>query len=59
MPSCHDMELGQIYTCEACGLELKVVHECEQHGSDPESAVCEPCEFVCCDGPLTLKEEEA
>ena len=57
MLSCHDMELGQIYTCEACGLELKVVHECEDRSGDPEGHVCEPCEFVCCDGPLTLKEE--
>lgn len=59
MPNCYDMELGQIYWCEACGLELEVVHECEQRGDDPESYVCEPCEFSCCDGPLKLKEDKS
>ncbi len=59
MPNCHEMELGQIYFCEHCGLELKVVHECDQHGTDPETCECAPCEFACCEGPLTLKETES
>ena len=29
MPSCHQMKLGQVYVCEECGLELKVVKACK------------------------------
>ena len=52
MTCCTDMEVGQIYTCEDCGLELQVVKGC----SDDEG-VCsdEECTFVCCGGELVLK----
>jgi hypothetical protein len=56
MTNCHEMEMGQVYVCEDCGLELKVVNECEECGTDPESCDCPPCQFICCGEPLELKE---
>ncbi|HUW95956.1 MAG TPA: hypothetical protein VMW58_09215 [Anaerolineae bacterium] len=34
MANCHEMQRGQIYVCEGCGLQLKVVGECEEYGPD-------------------------
>ncbi len=57
MVNCHNMKLGQIYMCEDCGLELKVVVECEECGTSAESCGCdEHCEFSCCGAPMKLKE---
>ena len=47
---CSEMKLGQDYTCEDCGLELKVVKECDCEG---ESCSCSDLE--CCDRGLKLK----
>jgi hypothetical protein len=55
MTNCHDMRVGQVYVCEGCGLELEVIKECEECGTDPESCECPPCQFVCCGDPLKLK----
>ena len=56
MPSCHDMKLGQVYVCEACGLELEVVKECDECGQDAAECECvEHCTFSCCGEPLKLK----
>lgn len=50
MANCSEMKVGEIYTCEDCGFELKVLKEC----------ICGPdcnCEsFSCCGKPLTLKQ---
>lgn len=59
MTNCHEMELGQVYVCEDCGLALEVVSECEECGTDPDECECPPCQFVCCGEPLTLKENGA
>ena len=56
MLHCDEMKLGQIYFCEECGLELEVVNECEEECGDQEACECGPCQFVCCDEPLKLKE---
>ncbi len=56
MLHCDEMRLGQVYFCEGCGLELKVVNECEEDCGDEEACECGACEFVCCDAPLKLKE---
>jgi len=57
MASCHEMKLGQVYVCEECGLELKVVKECTDHESE-EACACEmESGFQCCGGPLKLREE--
>lgn len=56
MTSCHDMKLGQVYVCEACGLELQVIHECAECGESVEECGCqEHCTFECCGEPLELK----
>ncbi|MFX1533310.1 MAG: hypothetical protein ACFFDI_03680 [Promethearchaeota archaeon] len=60
MVSCHDMKEGQIYTCEDCGLELKVLKECKECGTSAEECGCsdetDHCEFSCCGEPLKLKK---
>ena len=57
MASCHEMKLGQVYVCEECGLELKVVKECTGHAAE-EACACETeTGFVCCGGSLKLTEE--
>lgn len=56
MTNCHEMKLGQVYVCEGCGLELKVVKECESCGSPADECSCGPCTFVCCDGEMKRKE---
>jgi hypothetical protein len=56
MTTCHDMRVGQVYVCEGCGLELEVVSECDECGTDPESCECPPCQFICCGEALELKE---
>ncbi len=56
MATCHDMQVGQVYVCEGCGLELKVLKECQE--CDQEAGECEcpaPCTFECCGEPLKLK----
>lgn len=56
MPSCHDMKLGEVYVCEECGLELKVVKECAECGEDADSCECtEHCSFECCGAEMKLK----
>jgi len=53
---CHKMKKGQIYICEGCGVELKVVKECHECGTPSEECECEPCTFLCCGNELKLKE---
>jgi len=57
MANCHEMGLGQVCLCEECGLQLKVVGECEECGADTCGCTA-PCAFKCCGEPLKLKEEE-
>lgn len=60
MPSCSEMKMNQVYVCESCGLELKVVKECSECGPAPSSSstTCgcdEGCSFDCCGGPMKLR----
>jgi len=56
MASCHEMKVGQVYTCGDCGLELQVVKACDECGTDDDSCTCPTdCVLECCDKPLTLK----
>jgi hypothetical protein len=52
--ACHEMQKDQVWVCEACGLELKVVKTC----ADQVEGTCltEPCEIECCGKALKLKE---
>jgi len=57
MISCHDMKEGEIYACESCGLELKVVKACnESHEDECGCSGHEPCEFSCCGSTLKKKD---
>ena len=61
MASCHEMKEGQIYVCEDCGIELKVIKECKN--SDKPAADCgchgdeESGGFFCCGKGIKLKEQ--
>lgn len=54
MANCHEMTLGQVYSCIECGLQLEVVEEC---GTDTCGCAA-PCTFECCGEPLKPKKEE-
>jgi hypothetical protein len=60
MPSCHEMKMDQTYLCGSCGLELRVVKECEECGtetsSESECGCAEGCSFECCGEPMKLRE---
>ena len=47
---CSEMKLGQVYVCGDCGLELKVVKEC-----DCESDDCSCSDPDCCGEGMKLK----
>jgi len=60
MPNCHEMREGEIYVCEECGIEVKVVKECQEVGAP--AAGCEHgdpgddhCAFRCCGADLKKK----
>jgi len=48
--NCSEMKLGEVYVCGDCGLELKVVKEC-----DCTEGLCTCDDVACCGGELTLK----
>jgi hypothetical protein len=60
MAGCHDMKVDEIYTCEECGVELKVVKECMHSDLPADQCGCheegEECTFTCCGKPLALKQ---
>ncbi len=58
MAECHEMNAGDVYMCGECGLELEVVNECAECGTEDATCAAEPCTFVCCGLPLELKEED-
>ncbi len=59
MSSCHDMKKGEIYVCEECGLELKVIAECQDVETPDDECCChdegEKCEISCCGKGLVKK----
>lgn len=58
MTNCSDMKMDQIYVCEECGLELKVVSECQECGPSPSAGSCgcvENCALECCGQSLRPK----
>ena len=55
MIHCNEMKQGQVYICDECGLELKVVKECKECSTETKECGCGDCSFVCCDKPLKLK----
>lgn len=60
MATCHDMKMDEVYTCPACGLELKVVTECKDQGTPKQDCGChttptDACTFTCCGQELVKK----
>jgi len=56
MASCHEMKLGDIYVCEECRLELKVVKECQECEAEEAACGCvEGCNFSCCGEEMKKK----
>jgi hypothetical protein len=57
MTTCHDMKLNEVYECEDCGLQLKVVKECRDVGKDKDSCCgsSETCTLLCCGKELVKK----
>ncbi|MDW5563352.1 MAG: hypothetical protein SA339_09010 [Methanomassiliicoccus sp.] len=59
MPSCNEMKMDQVYVCESCGLELRVVKECSECGTETSSSqscgCVEGCSFDCCGSPMRLQ----
>jgi hypothetical protein len=50
------MQLGQVYFCEGCGLELQVVKECDECGEEAAECACEEhCTFSCCGEEMKLR----
>lgn len=56
MGICHDMKKNQVYVCETCGLELKVIKECETCCENEGACGIEECNFVCCGESLALRK---
>lgn len=52
---CVDLKSGQVWVCESCGLEIKIVKECDC-SKDASKVTCESnaC-LTCCERPLKLK----
>lgn len=55
MANCHEMKVGDIYTCEKCGIELQVLKECKEAGMPADDCECAPCTFSCCGEDLKKK----
>lgn len=59
MASCREMELGEVYMCAECGLEVKVVAECKEVGTPATDLPChsegEECTLSCCGKELVKK----
>ena len=59
---CHDMKKGDVFACEECGLQLKVVEECATCGlSEGGECGCNDeegneCTFSCCGQDLVKQK---
>jgi hypothetical protein len=53
MANCVEMEKGDIYRCETCGLELKVTKSCACLAAGKEVSCTSP--LQCCGKDMTKK----
>jgi hypothetical protein len=59
LTSCSQMKMNQVYYCEDCGIELKVVKECTECGTKVSTSACgctEECSFECCGQPMKMRD---
>jgi hypothetical protein len=56
MAHCTEMKLDQVWVCDKCGLQIKVVKECSC-SEDPSVENACPADSVltCCGSPLKLR----
>ncbi len=61
MSSCQDMEKGEIYACERCGVEIMVINESKYNSGKSKKAdsgvKTERCKFNLCHGEPNVWEE--
>ncbi len=50
---CVDLKVDQVWVCETCGLEIKVVKECDCLRETSKACAPDLC-LTCCDKPLKL-----
>ena len=57
MAVCHEMKPDEIYECQTCGLEIRVIRSCiEEEEYDGGSGMCSCTEpLTCCGQPLVLR----
>ena len=56
MAHCTDMKVDQVWYCDVCGLEIKVVKGCTCSDDPSSSNACPPdSHLMCCGKPLTLR----
>ena len=48
MPKCSEMQVGDVYKCASCGLELEVKKECDCGDSS-----CSCSDIECCGSPMS------
>lgn len=51
---CADLKVNQVWVCETCGLEIKVVKECNCVQEGAQACAPDDC-LTCCNKPLKLK----
>ena len=49
------MKLDEVYVCEDCGLELKVIKECSDEETEGGTCEGETCVISCCENELVKK----
>jgi hypothetical protein len=56
MSCCADMKMDQVWVCESCGLEIKIVKKCTCSHDESGADACglTAC-LTCCGKPLKLK----
>jgi hypothetical protein len=54
MSCCSELKLNQVWVCEECGLEVKIVKECDCLTEGAKACKVKEC-LICCDKPLKLK----
>lgn len=58
MAHCADMKQDQVYHCDVCGLEVKIVKECTCSADPASPNACRAdAVLVCCGKPLALKAD--
>ncbi|MFC1835917.1 hypothetical protein ACFL2Q_14565 [Thermodesulfobacteriota bacterium] len=51
------MKVDEVWYCDVCGLEIKVVKSCTCSDDPSAEHVCPPdSQLMCCGKPLTLKK---